>query len=455
MLNIKKIKNKYVGLFLLKVAIICLPFTALPYNKNLFREASGEAAVYPLILLFFLYYISVYNSGKIIIYEKKWFNVVLFFFVIVILSLFVNYDYVQSSYYLGRSGFARYASQFLVLFFGFSVVFAVAYFIHSQNDFSELVRTINFCFFIVLFFGVFEFIAYELKGSFYAFYKYVIGFVSNEWKMKNIVKYFYGEYDLSSVSQEPAHLSIFYATMGPYFLVNTIRRKKILLFILYVFVAYLSYSRTMYYVLMIQFFVILYFFYFRRFNFKSFVVYTFLIVFIGGGIMYPIIEEVVTSVFTLEGGSNRGRYGGMYSALKAWKDNNIWFGVGLGQAGFYLPNYIPEWSSHLKLIYEEGRWMPIHSMLVRILVDCGIIGVLLWASIFLMMIQRVFNILYNLDDKNSIDFYNGLSSMTSLICLFVSMSATKENLTAMSMWVALGVSVSFIRINKKSYNADI
>lgn len=82
------------------------------------------------------------------------------------------------------------------------------------------------------------------------------------------------------------------------------------------------------------------------------------------------------------------RYGSQVAAYHLWLDN-IFFGVGLGQAKFCLLNYIPDWAwiSSDMFMFQDN--MVVFGVYPRMLAEQGIIGMILYSLLWGMVIYKL------------------------------------------------------------------
>lgn len=445
--------NKF-SVNVLMASIILLPFTAMPYCKEFLRELSQEGAAYALIIAVLFYYILILKNRAILVYQKSFFKILLFFVITVLVGLIVNYDVISDTVLAGeRNGLSRFATQLMLLLFGISAALSFEYFIHEKYNFDKLLKAIKVVFFIIFFFAFIEILAYELGGAFLNIYKKSIILFSDIGKMSDVETNSRGghlyKYQISSVSSEPAHMGFTFAVLGPYFILGAIKEKKAILILLYIIVGFLSYSTSLYFVLLVQLVCITYYVYYRNISFIKLFLYAILMVFIFMVVLYPFTKSVINSAFEIEGDS-RGRLASMYIGFMVWIKNNILFGVGLGQNSAYAQEYMPEWVSYrIRTTLDEGeRVLGIHSLLFRILSECGIIGGILFLSIILQIMLKLSGLI-NINKLPKEDKDNYVAAMLSIGGISFSLLFTSGNIAKPALWIAIGMGLSLLRINKE------
>jgi O-antigen ligase len=118
------------------------------------------------------------------------------------------------------------------------------------------------------------------------------------------------------------------------------------------------------------------------------------------------------------------------------------FGVGLGKAGFYFPQNIPDYGWSLlevrKLLYRSHLLLNVKSLWFRLLAETGIVGFSLFAGWVISLISRM------VDKYRSL---NPLERMVGFAGLIVVAGMVFEGLSIDSFampywWISLGLAVS-------------
>lgn len=105
--------------------------------------------------------------------------------------------------------------------------------------------------------------------------------------------------------------------------------------------------------------------------------------------------------------SNITRIGSVVTALNIFRDYPL-FGIGWGQYGFYMASYVPDWAKISPEIVEylsndfQSTWPFIHNLYARFLCETGIVGFLLWCSIWGVLIYQIIRIISIVSEKEKV-----------------------------------------------------
>ena len=437
---------KQIPYYLLLASLILLPFNALPLYA--LGSISSEGSTYTLLLLALYLAINIIFTGKLYYLDKRIFYL---FVALLCFSLFVglyNYGVISSSYYMGRYGVVRFLEQLFQLLFGIIITYAISFTIDSEYKLYKVIQFLAYVMLGYTLFGVFQFVAYNFGGIISSIHDFIGNIIFHN----GIIDKMQGAGRIHSVSQEPSLLSMYMAVIGPFVLFYSLKTNRYYLIFLMLFVLFVSYSRIGYVIFLtiIILSVIL-----SRFGHISFgkifysiplVLLLFVII-----VLSPAIDVFLSLFDTTQSGSNAARYAASVAAILLWLDNNIWLGIGLGQAGFQLPDYIPVWgfiSGEIQDVANGDRWPFMHNLLVKMLVENGIIGLVIWLSIFavlLLKVNKIITLKKKMDDPN---IWIGQAIFISLICGFLIMF-NRELISNMNIWVCLGLATSYLRINHR------
>lgn len=436
--------------YLFVCSLILLPFNALPLYQ--FGVMSSEGAIYPLFILIVLtsttYFTRAVSEFKVSVICPAYTKLVFIFCVYTLFVTLFNYETISSSNYMGRNGLVRFIQQYLQLILGFLTVFSIAV-VLKKNKYNRFINTIHMVVFFYVIFALLQGIAYVNQGGGLEIYRAIGEYIFHDGIVDFAVE---RRHALHSVSQEPSMLSMYLVAIAPFIMVQSIQVKKIITLLLLSLVLLLSFSRTGYVIYTVEVFLIIYFIKYKYLNIKKILLSIIIVV----PIIVVIIAispmlDVFSSLIGVEtNSSNAARYAASYSALKLWLDNNILLGVGLGQAGFNSVKYLPEWGYISGDVFDtvnQIRWPPIHNLLVRILVETGIIGLLLWLAMyyyFLVSVNKI--IMYKYKYFNFIDYF-GYAVFIAIVATFL-VSFNRELFSNMVIWVILGVGLAYIHNNK-------
>lgn len=139
------------------------------------------------------------------------------------------------------------------------------------------------------------------------------------------------------------------------------------------------------------------------------------------------------------------RVGHMVAALKLWL-NNIWIGVGLGQSGFLLDKYYPDF---IEGSLEVSKWsqlaphggIPTFSFIPKMLAELGFLGVSFLSYKFLILIKSVIRA-----PANAVGVKVFLASF---VCFLIS-SFGVEGYLYICPWLMLAVVVGIVRRDRSN-----
>jgi len=120
---------------------------------------------------------------------------------------------------------------------------------------------------------------------------------------------------------------------------------------------------------------------------------------------------------------------------------NPWLGVGLGQSGFYLLDYIPNWaydrpSEILLMLKPDGHLFPnIKNLWVRLLAETGIVGLASFVIYLSVLFLAAVNLIHS---RKRMYQYLGLVGMISLVALILE-GMSLDSFALPVMWVMTGL----------------
>ena len=391
---------------LIFLSIVLMPITALdvPVFSSIFRGLSEEAAFYPLFFGILLWFgEKLLRKQKIHLPRNISFKLFLFFLGWVLLSGMLNVSNIYSNSFRGVLGGVR----FTTLFIGFSFFSIVLIYLFDclRNDREWLLenfeRAIFFSFFLAGGYSVFEILRYvgvEVASDVLKVFDSIIRSAPavNPFEMR-----------LHSICMEPSFFGFFASVMFPWlfgaiFLKND--RLWFLLVNLYLFVLlFLTFSRSLLVIVIVEFFFLLYLYRYeiqmQKKFFFSFVSILLVGLVIGGEVVgIAGFRELITwaegdvfqiffSLFRLEDESVIARYGSQTAAFNMFLSFPF-TGVGLGQYGFWVSEFMPTWAyeseeiSNTAFGFVNGVWPICHGLYARLLGELGGGGLLLWLMVW-------------------------------------------------------------------------
>jgi len=428
---------------LLLLAIFLLPFNALPIY--VFGSLSSEGAFYPLLIMVTLTIIKVLNRGKFQTLDKTLYKLTVLLCAFSIIVAIYNIGTIISASYMGRVGVTRFVEQFFQLILGFLIVYSVALAIDTEYKLYRLIKFISLVMAGFIAFGFFQLLAYKTGGVLLQLHDAIGKVIFHE----GISELMQRRGGIHSVSQEPSLLSMYFAVMGPYVLVFSIKTKRYHIAILMAVLLVFSFSRTGYVIFFLLFTLILILFNFKYLNLSKFVFSIPLVVAILGLLaITPALDVFLSLMDTEESGSNAARYAASFAAILLWLDNNIWLGIGLGQTGFHSVEYLPAWgfiSGEIQDISNGERWPFIHNLLVKLLVENGIVGLGLWFMIYMTFLKKINHINKLNGMLRKKDSWVGYGVFASVVGSFLIMF-NRELLSNMNIWISLGIALAYIRL---------
>lgn len=409
--------DKFYSLFLYLV-IFLIPFTGMK-GISFLGELSGEAHVLPLmaciVIGFFYFYNYLPNLNKSNI------TILLAFAISVVITLFSISDISEQTVFKGHSGIGRFFSQSFVLLL-YSLFSCSVYLYTKKAGRKKIIEIISgstwFSFVTVVIFSLIE--APYVLG--YDFTKSILDLYSTLFRAEDYIDYLRR---MRSVSFEAPSLAMFLPLplIVAYTLdVISIKKKAFISFFVVVLII-LTFSRT---ALVVVFVLLLLYLYFKALNKniinKLLIHSNFLIIFsfilaldalFDVGVASAIADKVMSMAIDSDDNyhlaSNLGRWGAQVGAVNIGLDN-IYFGVGLGQSGFYLPHYYPDWAFGSYQVRNwaspsDPLWPPVFSLYTRIFSELGLIGIILLLYFFFKLVIKLrHNYMLNIGPRNEVLF---------------------------------------------------
>lgn len=421
--NILLIKISALLKFFFISALIMIPFDGLSWSEGIFGELSLMGYFYPVCIgMILFYYFAFIKKIECKIPKDITFYLLIAFIGYVFVSGLINFSEISYNYTKGRSGLARFLSQYILfLFYLMLSIFLYNIISKCENIFYFIFKGLKFSFCLVGIYVAFE-IAFlfdnQIANNILKFIDPFIHTVSIDLKSGEGF-----QYRLRGLSYEPSTLGIYIGFIFPWFVsFYCIIKKKMggVLLIAYLFlIVLLSTSRIAYFIIFIE--SILIFVLFYREIFAGFLSLKNILITIGIGVVFCFsylyindqyewisISRVAFS-FSGETGfdmSNIARFGAQLAGLGIFLDHPF-VGVGLAQYAFHMPAYVPDWAFISGEIQDwadnapNTAWASVFSLYIRILSELGIIGFLMWMSIWTsIMYQLIRNInKFSADDK--------------------------------------------------------
>lgn len=437
--NPKKIDNSYsiskIMITIFLISLFLIPFDDLPYFPML-GGLGKRASIYAFSILVFIAILIFIKNKKIFFINTIENYLILAFYSSCILSIIINFSSISESLFKGQSGFKRVIIQLASITL------------------------------LLLTFYTIQFIVNKCQISIFTIRKYIclsfipVGIVATL-QLLNLLKLFDFSYIISKisyivnsslrgdlygtrirgVSAEASYLGMYCAFVFPWFFSYLLTAKKRTTKICFAVISFIilalvvgTKSRTAVILTLLDIIVIGFLIIFLYKNVKTKILSSLTLIFMTiflfnfSSLMDLIINRPISQENTnIEAPSNtvnNYEVGGLISsisdntidsniarssmqkaALNIGIDNPI-IGVGLGQFGFYVNDYIPEGAKENS--YEVRNWIdttvsvwpPVHSLYHRIFAEEGIIGLILYFSFIVTVCLRLFiKIIASRDDK--------------------------------------------------------
>jgi hypothetical protein len=454
---------------LIGLAIILLPFSSLPGPVNILREMAGEGAFYPFMLIVASWLFSISKKGKLVLPKHPSVKLLALFILWILVSAAFNLPIIDGLTFKGRSGLEKLIMQLIVTAFVMLSALAVFNFIDQGNmSMQTFRRYILISFMVAGCYSLIEIPALFGQGWAGSILHTLDPLIRDSEHIKPDLA------RLRSVSGEPSWFAMYCSFIFPWIFsyVFTEKRKS------WVYVMLVSYllamivlteSRTAYFITIIESAL----FWGGIMLFKGhlstkyrmivFSAITVILLFLVATLLQDSIfgksamSDTLSSLGDTNNESNMAR-GGSQKAAFGMAVDHPFFGVGLGQYGFYMPSYIPasaldsyeilEWASP----GEGTPWPPVHNVFARIAAELGFVGLGIWIAIWIAMIVSCFkryrkNICN--DGKQNIFV---LSLMVSIIGVLLA-GLNSDSLRFFGFWLILGIAWAYLVRPEKYYKS--
>lgn len=459
---------------LIFLSIVLMPITSIdvPGFSLIFRGLSEEAAFYPIFLGILLWLgEKLLNSEPIHFPRTVSFKLLCFFIGCTLLSGLMNAPDIYANSFRGVAGGMRFVTLFMgFIFLGVVLVYL---FDNLRNDKAWLLenfeRAIFFSFALAGAYSVFEILRYvgiPVATEALKLFDSVI-------RSSPAVNPF--EVRLHSICMEPSFFGFFASIMFPWIFGGIFLRKHKLLFLLgnlyLIVLLFLTFSRSLLVIVIVEFFLMLYFYRNEIMAQKKFFFSFMLILMVGMGVGLETVGmagfresitwaegdvfQIFLSLFRMEDESVIARYGSQTAALHMLLSSPF-TGVGLGQYAFWVSEYMPSWAyeseeiSNTAFGFVNGVWPICHGLYARLLGEVGVIGFLLWMSVWgslcykLMRACRVAARIESLRLKNIL-----MSIMGYLFFGFM-----HDAFGMLVVWILLGISMVLVEPRRMGREND-
>lgn len=444
---------------LIALSLFFLPLNGLSY-KRLLGELSVEGAAYPMLIAIIIYGLAVIQKGRIDTPNLLSYKLLMLFVVWVSISGILNSLGILMNFTKGRSGVEKFSLQFvllLFLFFTSMMSYTALKPFRRKNILFIFRRWILFSFLFAGIYSLFLEIPAEL-GQGWAIS--ILCFITP------IIHGSEGLYlfRLRSLSGEASWFGMYLAFVFPWLMSYYFTERKINKYIYLALIAYvliltfLTYSRTAYFIILFEIFAFILIVFFKGIHHlhRRLLRLLLIVVPLLGLLIIETnagnkIVQIYYSLFEQDTSfqlSNIGRIGSQLAAIKMGLSHPL-TGVGLGQYGFYMPDYLPPWawvSPEISLWASSSPdtpWAPVHGLWARILAETGFVGLFLWLSVWICILISVwkrYSKLRQIDQQNRI---LALSLLISILGLMLN-GLVSDSLRSLSYWITLGVTWAWL-----------
>lgn len=447
---------------LLFAAILLLPFNDFPYFRGVLREIGAEAAFFPLALgVFAVFAVWMTGKGGDVMPGSRPFSWIKVFLAWILITTLTNAVGISGAVFKGRTGWERNLLQTVLIGFCAVTVVFVSW-VSQRKDVRQAIPK----------WAILSLLVPGIYSAIEIFYMYGFGGGDLLRFLSKFVSYNAGVYfRLHSVSGEPSWFAIYCAFVFPWILFALITSgKRNLLWLMplsayLIFMVVLTFSRAAYTIVLLELFVFMGFAAVikstrvRALSLSGFLICVGILanflspkVSINDGyLMESPIGKVFGSVFSKESPayaqSNSARYGGQLSMLRMGSENPF-FGVGLGQAGFHIANFMPEWlkTNPEAVLWADPSpdtpWPPSHGLHARVFAEMGAVGAAVWILTWLLLVIGLLRALTHSLRDGVFDFY-GLALISGVFGLLL-VGFVADSFRFMEYWVLLGFCFAYL-----------
>jgi O-antigen ligase len=398
------------------VGIFFIPFSSFSGISFLGEFSKEPAAIFFFGAFFLLLVLAAIQRKIAIPFNNLLFQVVLLLIAWFFITTVLNIPAIHNYYFKGIGGYERFIRQYAVLLIS-AVFFFLTYYnvfinYSSKELFTKVRRVFLFSMVIVTAYGFFEILI--VKFGMGVFYNVINLF--DYFPFTNV--YLHGGSRISSVTFEAPALATYLLTVSGWMFSYIITEKGMLRFVpslAIIVLALFSDSRAALVVIFLQIVVFGFLLLKKKRHHQLFIkiaaLSTVAILVIGvakGDVIAEYITEKLTS-FGVEDDqhsiSNRSRFGIQQASLMVFEENPI-IGVGYGQQAYEARERYPRWATagnwEFKLKYlnqSDPQFPPGYNIYTRILAEGGIIGMIIFASLLILIMWVCLVVTQKNDDR--------------------------------------------------------
>ena len=446
--------------FLLLTSALLISVNGFPHGPAWLGELRVEVAIWPLIManiatIYMLLLRRFYLPNSAITYG------LMALLIFICMSFAVNYSSIQINFFKGRSGLEKFCLQFIQLVF-MCLTAVTVYNVLNKIKGSE--RRLDWVQWAVL-----SSLVIPVVYSGFIEIPALLGVDIATQLHRGISPFFQeGVYPrrLRSISGESSYFGGYIALAFPWLVAATLEKGKwrgwgLFVYPLVVLMCYLSYSRTVYGVVLgeaMLFLIALWIL--KRRSMGSNAWWRFL-----GGNFIAIALIMSVSLISFEARSvhdsqsvhdspiylgvedhaesNGTRSSSSLAAIKMGVDHWL-FGVGFGQYGFHSQKYLPEWlpsNGELQKLISDipgSQWPPVYNIFARLIAETGIFGLMSWLAIWGMTLVGAIRVAISPGGDNS----KGAALIVTVLGVFA-IGLGFDSFRYIPYWLAIGVVVAF------------
>jgi hypothetical protein len=327
-------------------------------------------------------------------------------------SIFFNFGNVTDYYFKQTSGWIRYLKQVTAVIFAFFMFFYLFYNVVLQlgliNAFSAIRKTMFYSLIIVFIAGLLQFLIFAGVSPLIPVFRLFDYFPFTETKL------LFALARVNATSIRPPDLGMYLISISGFMFSYILTEKKSMLlkyfpFLMVVFLAYASKSRTALVTVFAQIIILIYWGYknyptFRVLMNRGLLIGLFfipIVLYFQGKTLYKGINERIESLdFTDTKSdnavSNKSRFGIQYANFQVYKKYPI-AGIGWGQQSFESKDLYPDWATNnnweFKGVYlneNEKSFPPGYNLFLRMMTETGTIGFIIFSCFVFLMFYYAF-----------------------------------------------------------------
>lgn len=448
---------------LLFISFIFLPIDNFPFF-GFAGEIGRRLGLYPFVIIIpILIYMIFKNKSFLLNKKNPILKFILIFYSWTFISILININNILENSFKGRTGIEKLILQILVITFMIILSYSTFYIIENNKlGFKDIRKFILASFILVAIYCTFELINLLNIYDFSGIIKTISYFVHND--NRGIVY----ERGIRGLSGEASYFGMYISFILPWIFSYLFTEKKIKYVFLFIYMLIITFFTKSRFAIAIIYMQVFLYFILYIYNFKTKIdkkklvgIFVVLVIILGTAVnsIYDrgghdkygnsasgiSITQLIKSMTNPNNYSNLARTGLMKTAVNMGIDNPV-FGVGLGQYAFYASDYIDEKSliSHEVqnwLNDDTDAWTPAFSLHLRVLAEQGVVGFLIWISMWMYTLISLFKIWRTKDE----DYY-GLTLIVS-ICGVLASGFNADTYAFSPYWILLALSTKYLKDN--------